>query len=51
MFKNIMTYIEQMPRQKDFSWDTFILEILSWVAIIIAAIYFSPVCWRVFTRH
>jgi hypothetical protein len=51
MIKNFMPYIEKMPMKKRrvplYQW---LPAILYWSVIVIAVIYFAPVCWRIFTK-
>jgi hypothetical protein len=50
MIKNFVTYIGQEP------WDEVMLKQerwlnrFSWVIIILAAIYFAPICLMIFLR-
>jgi len=48
--KNNLTCIEKMPRKKRADYYVVMMDILSWTVIIIAVIYFTPICWRIFTR-
>ncbi|MFA6290203.1 MAG: hypothetical protein WC637_00400 [Victivallales bacterium] len=45
-----ITCIEKMPIKKRVPFHAWAFEIVCWAFICYAVLYFTPVCWRIFTR-